>query len=124
MPYDMQISCMPSSAKPSASRARCRAGHTLLVTNTQHQVQVGERLRMAIEAKGITQAAVCRALGVGTSKLGNWLRGDNYPDPYFIKQFCDRYGVSADWIYRGVVSGMPEDVADALWKREGAASAE
>ena len=94
------------------------------MSNAQHQIRVGERLRLAIEAKGLTQVAVCKALGVSTSKLGNWLRGDNYPDPYFIKRFCDRYGVSADWIYRGVVSGMSADVADALWKREAASSAE
>ena len=89
------------------------------MSKTAHMVEVGRRLRMAIEAVGLTQAAVARAFdGVTPPKLGNWLRGDHYPDEYFIKQFCDRYGITADWIYRGVVSGVSGDAGDVLWKAE------
>lgn len=89
------------------------------MSKTAHMVEVGVRLRMAIEALGLSQAAVARAFdGVTAPKLGNWLRGDHYPDEYFVKQFCDRYGITADWIYRGVVSGVSGDAADALWKAE------
>jgi transcriptional regulator with XRE-family HTH domain len=84
-----------------------------------HKVQVGQRLRIAIEAIPASQVSVSKALGVAPSKLGNWIRGDNYPDPWFIYQFCDRYGVTADWIYRGQVSGaMATNLADALWAAE------
>jgi transcriptional regulator with XRE-family HTH domain len=89
-----------------------------VVSETIHRKQVGRRLRAAIEAKGITQADVERSLGASASKLGNWLRGDHYPSAFFVTQFCDRYGITTDWIYRGIVSGMDRTLADALWKSE------
>lgn len=84
--------------------------------NTRHKVEVGRRLRIAIEAIGASQADVARELDVNPSKLGNWLRGENYPDEWFITRFCDRYGVTTDWIYRGLVSESASGVASALWK--------
>ena len=89
-----------------------------VMNKTAHRVAVGRRLLMAIEAVNLTQAQVARQFGVSASKLGNWLRGDHYPDEYFIKQFCDRHGVTTDWVYRGVVSGVSTGVADVLWKAE------
>lgn len=88
-----------------------------------HKVEVGRRLRVAIEAIEKSQAFVVKALhdstGVTAPKLGNWLRGDNYPDEWFVKCFCDRFGVTTDWIYRGIVTGVASDrLADELWKAE------
>lgn len=92
------------------------------MSETIHRKEVGRRLRAAIAAKGITQADVERALGASASKLGNWLRGDHYPSAFFVRLFCDRYGITTDWIYRGIVSGMDKTLADALWKSEQAAA--
>lgn len=88
------------------------------MSDASHKAQVGRRLRAAIEAVNITQSAVARGLGTTPSKLGNWLRGDNYPSAWFVTQFCERYGVTTDWIYRGVVAGMATGLADTLWKSE------
>ncbi len=88
------------------------------VSETLHKAQVGRRLRAAIEVLGFSQAEVAKALNTSSSKLGNWLRGDNYPSAWFAKQFCDRYGITTDWLYRGIVSGMASSLADALWKSE------
>jgi transcriptional regulator with XRE-family HTH domain len=83
-----------------------------------HKARVGQRLRAAIEALNLTQTEVARCLATTPSKLGNWLRGDNYPSAWFVTQFCDRYGITTDWIYRGIVSGVDAGLADALWKSE------
>lgn len=91
---------------------------------TMHKRKVGSHLKMAIEALGLRQHQVAKEFGVSPSKLGNWVRGDNYPDEYFVKRFCERYQVSADWIYLGKVYGMPSPLADTLWKAEEASSAE
>lgn len=90
---------------------------------TLHKAEVGRRLRTAIEALGITQVAAAQIMEVSPSKLGNWVRGDHYPDPWSVALFCNRYGVSADWVYRGLVSGSSSVVADALWKAEQAVPA-
>ena len=83
-----------------------------------YKLEVGRRLRVAIEAIGEPQVAIARELNVSPTKLGNWLRGDNYPPHKFIKCFCDRYGVSTEWILRGVVSEVPSGLAKAIWRAD------
>lgn len=85
-------------------------------TNVEHREQVGQRLQLAIEALHLQPIEVARFLGITTSKLGNWLAGRNYPDEFLLARFCDRYGVTADWIYRGRLYGLPGELADGLAK--------
>lgn len=82
----------------------------------EYKIEVGCRLRMAIEALNLSYAQVARELDESPSKLGNWMRGTNFPDPWFVRRFCDRYGVTTDWLYRGQVPGVASDVAAALWR--------
>lgn len=89
-----------------------------------HKRRVGANLRMAIEALGLSQAKIARDFGVSPPKLGNWLRGDHYPDPWFVLRFCERHGVTADWIYRGKVLGLAQPLADDLWAAAQASEAE
>lgn len=77
-----------------------------------------------MEALGVTQAQVSRTLGVSPSLLGNWKRGDHYPDPFLMTVFCERYKVTMDYLYRGVISpALDEALADG-WAKERVASAE
>ena len=99
-------------------QASCKVA-SLPMTPRQHKMNVGDRLRTSIEALNLSQAEVARAFGVSPSNLGNWLRGDAYPNPLFVKQFCDRYGVNADYLYRGEVSALPVKLADALVAAQG-----
>ena len=81
-----------------------------------HKVEVGNRLRLAIEALGKSQADVARSIGVSPNKLGNWIRGDNYPSNIYIVALGARFNITADWLLRGVVAGMASPLADELWK--------
>lgn len=67
-----------------------------------------------MEAACVQPAEVARLLGITLSKLGNWTRGDNYPDEYLLTVFCDRYGVTMDYLYRGIILGLPSALADGL----------
>lgn len=89
----------------------------------QYKRDVGARLRLAIEALDLSFAEVARELDESPSKLGNWMRGTNFPDPWFVRRFCDRYGLTTDWLYRGQVSGVASDVAAALWRAKEASPA-
>ena len=86
----------------------------------QHKAEVGGRLRLAIEGLGLSYASVARAFDISQSKLGNWMRGSDYPSEWFIYQFCNRHPITADWIYLGRVAGVQGELGDALF---GAASA-
>lgn len=112
----MQLIC--TSHKPFS----CRARKPLNVDNLHmdpatHKRDVGSRLRIAIQALGLSQAEVARQLDMSPSKLGNWLRGDDYPNEWKLYLFCTRHNVSADWIYRGqVAAAMAKPLADSLWE--------
>ncbi len=81
---------------------------------TDHRIKCGVRLEQSIIALGTSQAKIAAEFGVSASRLGHWIRGRHYPDPYFLYQFCKTYSVTADWIYRGVVFGLPETLAAGL----------
>ena len=124
----MQISCTLGKRNQQAEFL-----HSILsqwvrqsdVTSNSHKRLVGDRLRIAIEALGKRPVDICRMFDVAQPKLGNWMRGDHYPDPWFIVRFCDRFNLSADYFYRGrVSSAMDCSLADALWAAEGAAQRE
>lgn len=81
---------------------------------TAYKIEVGGRLRTAFEALGLRQADVAREFQVDKTKLNHWLQGMHYPDPLFVKRFCARYRVTADYIYLGEVSAVPKSLADSL----------
>ncbi len=85
------------------------------MTEVDFKQNVGARLAHAIETLGITHAAAAKNMGISPSKLGNWIRGDHYPNPYYLARFCDRYNISTEWIYRENYGALPQSVADVLW---------
>ena len=121
----MQISCISSKRISMPELLHSHPGAWVRqsgVNATSHKLLVGDRLRMAIEALGKRPVDVCRIFDVAPSKLGNWMRGEHYPDPWFIVRFCDRFNVTADYFYRGrVSSAMDAPLADALWAKAEAA---
>jgi len=88
--------------------------------SSEHIRFVAQQFERAMEALNITQADVARALGKSPSLIGNWKRGDNYPDAHLMSVFCDRYNVSMDFIYRGVISGLSKEMADGLARAKAA----
>jgi hypothetical protein len=115
---DSCIACQPPSASSKAF-GRCRLSD---MARTPHKQFVGNNLRLAIEAVAKSQADFARRVGVSQTKLGNWLRGDHYPDPQVLVRACDEYGLTMDWFYRGLRSGVAADVAASL-RAAGQASA-
>jgi transcriptional regulator with XRE-family HTH domain len=51
-----------------------------MMPSTPHKIFVGKKLRLAIDALGLTQAEFFRRSKTAPNKLHNYLRGDNYPD--------------------------------------------
>lgn len=91
--------------------------------SAQYKVRVGARLRVALEATGKSQSEIARLFGIDRTKLSHWVRGRHYPDPLFLKQFCDRFNLSTDFIYRGQVAGVAASLADTLWRADQASQA-
>ena len=76
---------------------------------------VGKRLRWAREVVADSQAALCRDLGgLDATAWNRWEKGNRYPDPIAMVRFCDAFGITMDYLYRGELRGVREDVAFRL----------
>lgn len=109
----MQDFCMPCQP-PSEWRSKNVIGSISAMKATPHKIFVGNNLRLAISAIGISQAEFCRRTGIAPNKLSNYLRGDNYPDPIWLVRVCDEFGLTTDWFYRGARAGVAAGVAANL----------
>lgn len=67
---------------------------------------VGERLLWAREIVCESGAQCARLLDVPVNTYYSWEKGKKYPDPFYVVRFCDLFGVTADWIYRGRLKGV------------------
>jgi transcriptional regulator with XRE-family HTH domain len=84
------------------------------MTPAEHKALVARNLRNVLAAIDQPAAHVAARIGVSKSKFGNWLRGDNYPDPYAMVSLCDHYGVTMEYLYRGRIYGLPAELAVGL----------
>lgn len=76
---------------------------------------VGERLRAARWELDPNRTRFAAQFGVKHTTWEKWEKGGAYPDPYVMSKLCQDYGLTMDYLYRGILAGMPnEDVKLAL----------
>lgn len=75
---------------------------------------VARRLRAARSIVFDSAAACARALEISPKTWSHYEavgKADlRYPDPYHLTRFCDATGFTTDFIYRGRLKGIAEDV--------------
>jgi transcriptional regulator with XRE-family HTH domain len=79
---------------------------------------VAERIRLTREALGLKQAAFARLVGIEPQALNNYESGLRRISVDQAIKICAATGVSLDWIYRGLSSGLPINLATALQQRQ------
>lgn len=79
---------------------------------------IGMRIRQARKALGLTQIDVCERLGVHPPTWNNFERGRRLPRYPAIVAFCDEYGVTMDWIFRGNRASLPLHLAQKILDQE------
>jgi transcriptional regulator with XRE-family HTH domain len=67
---------------------------------------VGQRLAWAREVVGVTQQQVADMIVVDQSAYSKWENGSRLAAPGAMVRFCDLFGVSLDFIYRGKIGGL------------------
>ncbi len=65
------------------------------------RMAVGERLRRAREAFGLTQADVCRRAGVTANAYNQWEKGRRLINLFDAMKLADVLTFTLDWLYRG-----------------------
>jgi transcriptional regulator with XRE-family HTH domain len=79
---------------------------------------VAERIKLTREALGLKQAAFARLVGIEPQALNNYESGLRRISVDQAIKICAATGVSLDWIYRGLASGLPVNLATALQQRQ------
>jgi transcriptional regulator with XRE-family HTH domain len=77
--------------------------------------EVGDRLRLMMEARQLRSYQVAARLGISSSRWANYVVGDNLIPRELIRQLLV-YGISADWLLYGDERNITKDFADALAK--------
>jgi Helix-turn-helix len=76
---------------------------------------VSRRLRETFLAMGMTQAQICKETGINPNTLNQYLNPDkNRITPDAIEILYRHYGITADWIYFGNPSGLPDRIRSKL----------
>lgn len=59
---------------------------------------IGERIKKAREASGLTQVDIAKRLGVSKAAVSNWEKERNFPDLPSFMELCGLLKVSSDYI--------------------------
>ncbi|MBR0695978.1 helix-turn-helix domain-containing protein [Bradyrhizobium lablabi] len=78
---------------------------------------IAERLKLTREALGLHQAAFGRLVGIEPQAINNYETGLRRISVDQAIKICAATGVSLDWIYRGLASGLPVNLATALQQK-------
>jgi len=71
------------------------------------------KLRVTIDP-GITQKDWAKRHHFSATRLNNWELGARRIPIDEAELLCQRYGLTLDWIYRGNVSGLAENMRNVL----------
>jgi transcriptional regulator with XRE-family HTH domain len=88
------------------------AADDLLATN--FTAAAGSRMQMIAAVANLSQSEIGRAVRVDQSTVNKWFAGTRLPSVYQMALFCEEYGASLDFIYRGSLVGVRLDLAVKL----------
>lgn len=63
---------------------------------------IGDRIRAARKAAGLTQDQLAEDLGRSKGAISQWENEQGQPDLYLVAAMCERLKVSADYLIRGI----------------------
>ena len=77
-------------------------------------VNLGERIRAARKAAGLTQRQLAEKIQVSNTSISNWEKGTSRPDPDTIQHLCWALNVEPNFFFQGapqytLVQTPPED---------------
>ncbi|MDI2110447.1 helix-turn-helix transcriptional regulator [Bradyrhizobium sp. Mp64] len=89
--------------------------------NPESNEAVAHRLKRTREAMKLTQAAWCRLVGIDAPQWNNYETGGRRITIDAALKVCKATGVGLNWIYRGMASDVPVNLATAIQAQERAA---
>ncbi len=82
------------------------------------QLEIGARAGRVRKALGLSQVDLCKRLGFNPPTWNNFETGRRVLRYYMIVAFCDEFGVTMDWIFRGDPSGLKFGLAQKMFGQQ------
>jgi DNA-binding XRE family transcriptional regulator len=82
--------------------------------NSIQQHEVAKRITALRQARGMTKAAFARSCGFTPQEIGNYEVGGRLPSIPAAHKICLAHGVSFDYIYRGILQNLPDDLRERI----------
>jgi len=75
---------------------------------------IGQRMRLAWKASGLTQKEFFRRAGIASNTGNQYVQGVERPLLDNAIRLCEVYNLTLDYIYRGDPSGLRYEMRDAI----------
>lgn len=75
---------------------------------------IGTRLGAAREALGWTQKDFAEAVELSPQAWNNWEKGRQLIPPESALRFCERFGLTMDFIYAGKLDALPTNLSKEI----------
>lgn len=75
-------------------------------------INLGERLKQARKAAGLTQRQLAEKIGVSNTSVSNWEKGISSPDPDTIQHLCWALNVDPNFFFHGGPQFTPVKISD------------
>lgn len=79
--------------------------------------EIGRRLEATRIALGVLHVDLAKVAGVSPQRWSNYVNGLRPLDIKAAALLCNRYQLTLDWIYRGILAGLPHELAQRLAHR-------
>jgi len=80
------------------------------------RMAVAARLRRTRTATGLSQSQFADAAGIARNTYNQHESGERLPSLEEALKLCSVYGLTLDWIYRGILAGVRFDLATNIGK--------
>jgi transcriptional regulator with XRE-family HTH domain len=81
---------------------------------TRSFAAIARRLAATRRALGLNQRQLCKLTGLATNQYNQWEKAVGRPSIDGAIVLCDALGLTLDWIYLGVASGLPLELAEKI----------
>jgi transcriptional regulator with XRE-family HTH domain len=81
---------------------------------TQHKLEVGTRLKLIIQASGLSVTDWAKKYGRKKQNVTEWVKGRSYPDIEVLIRVCENEALTLDWFFRNIEAGISKAWADRL----------
>lgn len=78
----------------------------------------GGRLRRARKALGYKQGEAAQISGITQQRWYNYEAGIRSPGIDAVRTFCNKTGLTMDYVFRGVMTGLPQDLSSKIIEME------